>query len=86
MRRLLMTLGFNDSKVDSNHCFKVEGGRSVMLMLCVDALFSRHGGVVECRWNFPSTREVSGRDPEEIRDDGLQVHDHTYGIEPEAIK
>ena len=43
--RLLMTLGFTESKVDSNLFFKVEGGRLVMLMLCVDALFSRHGGV-----------------------------------------
>ena len=25
-------------------------------------------------------------DPEEVRDDGLQGHDHTYGIKPEAIK
>ena len=40
-----MTLGFTESKVDSNLCFKVEGGRPVMLLLYVDALFSRHGGV-----------------------------------------
>ena len=40
-----MTLGFTESKVDYNLCFKVEGGRLVMLVLCVDALFSRHGGV-----------------------------------------
>ena len=51
-----------------------------------DALLSRHGGVVECKWNFPGTREVCNRDPEEVRDDGLQGHDHTYGIEPEAIE
>ena len=44
MGRLLMILGFTKSKVDSNLCFKVEGGRPVMLLLCVDALF-RHGGV-----------------------------------------
>ena len=25
-------------------------------------------------------------DPEEVQDDGLQGHDHTYGIEPEAIE
>ena len=30
------------------------------------------------------TREVCSRDPEEVQDDGL--HDHTYGIEPEAIE
>ena len=45
MDRLLMTLGFTKSKVDSNLCFKVEGGRKVMLPLCVDVLFSKHGGV-----------------------------------------
>ena len=45
MDRLLMTLGFTKSKVDSNLCFKVEGVRPVMLLLCVDALHSKHGGV-----------------------------------------
>ena len=40
-----MALGFAESKVDSNLYFKVEGGIPVMLLLCVDALFSRHGGV-----------------------------------------
>ena len=57
-----------------------------MLLLCVDALFSRHGGVAECKWNFHGIREIYSGDPEEIRDDGLQGHDHTYGIEPEAIE
>ena len=42
--------------------------------------------MVECRWNFSRAREVCSRDHEEVRDDGLQVHDHTYGIEPEAIE
>ena len=65
-----MTLGFTESKVDSNLCFKVE--RLVMLLLCVDALFSRHGGVVECGWNLPQTREVCSREPKEVRDDGMQ--------------
>ena len=32
------------------------------------------------------TREVCSRDPEEVQDDGLQDHDHTYGIKPEAIE
>ena len=32
------------------------------------------------------TREVCIRDPEEVQYDGLQGHDHTYGIEPEAIE
>ena len=36
--------------------------------------------------NLPQTREVCSRDTEEVRDDGLQGHDHTYGIEPEAIE
>ena len=49
----------------------------MMLLLCVYALFSRHGGVVECRGNLPWTREVCSRDPEEVWDDGLQGHDHT---------
>ena len=68
-----MTLGFTESKSYSNLCFKVEGGRPVMLLLCVDAL----GMEV---W----TREVCSRDPEEVWDDGL--HDHTYGIKPKAIE
>ena len=66
-----MTLGFTKSKADSNLCFKVECERPVMLLLCVNALLSRHGGVTECEWNFPGTREIYGRDLEEIRDDGL---------------
>ena len=44
MDKLLMTLGFTESKEDSNLCFKVEGERPMMLLLYVDALF-RHGGV-----------------------------------------
>ena len=32
------------------------------------------------------TREVYSRDLEEVQDDGLQGHDHTYGIEPKAIE
>ena len=46
-----------------------------MLLLCVDALFSRHGGV---------DKGSMHRDPEEVQDDGL--HDHTYGTELEAIE
>ena len=34
-----MTLGFTDSKGNSNLCFKVEGGRPVMLLLYVNDLF-----------------------------------------------
>ena len=81
-----MNLGFTESKADSNLCFKVEGRRPVMLLLCVDALFCRHGGVAECRWNLPRIREVCSRDPEEVKDDELQGHDHIYGIKPEAIE
>ena len=36
MDNLLMALGFIESKVDPNLCFKVEGERPVMLLLCVD--------------------------------------------------
>ena len=43
-------------------------------------------GVAECGWNLPWTREVCSGDPEEVRDDGLQGHGHTYGIEPESIE
>ena len=64
--KLLMTLGFTESEVDSKLCFKVEDRIPVMLMLCVDALFSRHGGVAECGWSLPRTREVCSRDPEEV--------------------
>ena len=34
-----MTLGFTESNVDSNLCFKVEGRRPMMLMLYVNDLF-----------------------------------------------
>ena len=51
-----------------------------------DVLLSRYGGVTECRWNLPGAREVCSRDPEVVWDDGLQGHDHTYGIELEAIQ
>ena len=36
MDRLLMTLGFIESKADSNLCFKVEGRRPVMILSYVD--------------------------------------------------
>ena len=39
MDRLLMTLGFTESKEDSNLCLRVEGERPVMLLLYVDDLF-----------------------------------------------
>ena len=38
MDRLLMNLGFIESKEDSNLYFKVEGERPVMLLLYVDDL------------------------------------------------
>ena len=41
--------------------------------------------MAKCKWNLPGTREICSRYPEEVWDDGLQVHDHTYGIELEAI-
>ena len=76
MDRFLMNLGFIESKVDSNLCFKVEGEIPVMLLLCVDALRSRHRGV---------DKGTMSRDAEEVQDDGLQGQDHIYGIEHEAI-
>ena len=39
MDNLLMSLGFIDSKVDSNLYFKVEDGRPVILLLYVDDFF-----------------------------------------------
>ena len=51
-----------------------------------DALIYKHGGVVGCEWNIPGIMKVCSRDPEEVQDDGVQGHDHTYGIEPEAIE
>ena len=30
--------------------------------------------------------EVCSRDPEEVQDDVLQGHDHTYGIKDESIQ
>ena len=33
--------------------------------------------MLECKWNFPGIRELCSRDPEEVRDDGLEGHDHT---------
>ena len=39
MDSLLVTLGFTESKEDSNLFLKVEGGRPVMLLLYVDDLF-----------------------------------------------
>ena len=38
MDSLLMTLGFTESKADSNLFFKVEDGRPLMLLLYVDDL------------------------------------------------
>ena len=46
----------------------------------------RHEGMAECGWSFPWTREVCSGDPEEVWDDGLQGHGHTYGIKPEDIE
>ena len=91
-----MTLGFTESRVDSNLCFKVEGKRPVMLLLYVDDLFARRRldakleikdlGMMHYVLGMEVwTREVCSRDPEEVQDDGLQGHEHTYGIEPEAI-
>ena len=81
-----MTLGFTESKEDSNLFFKVEGGRSVMLLLYVDDLFltEKRNSLkmkdldmmhyflgMEVWQNIPGTREVCSRDPEEVQDDGM---------------
>ena len=42
--------------------------------------------MVECGWNILRIREACSRDPEEVWDDGVQGHDQTYDIEPEAIE
>ena len=39
MDNFLMSLGFTKSKEDSNLYFKVEGGRTVILLLYVDDMF-----------------------------------------------
>ena len=36
--------------------------------------------------NILGIREVCSRDPEEVQDDEMQGHDHTYGVEPEVIE
>ena len=36
--------------------------------------------------NILGTREVCNRDPEEVQDDGMEGHDHTYCIKSEAIE
>ena len=63
-------------------CFKVEGERPMMLLLCVNAHFL---GMEVCK-NILRTREVCRRYPQEVWDDGLKAHNHTDGIEHEAIE
>ena len=41
---------------------------------------------MEAWQNIPRTRELCNRDPEEVQDDGMEGHEHTYGIEPEATE
>ena len=72
-----MKLGFTKSKEDSNLCLKVEGGRPVVLLLYVDDLFLTEKS---------NSLKYASRDFEEVQDNGLQGHDHTYGIEIEAIE
>ena len=48
MGRLLMTLGFTESEVDSNLYFKVEGGIPVMVLLYIDDLFLTGESLVFC--------------------------------------
>ena len=78
MDSLLVTLGFIESKEDSNLFLKVEGGRPMMLLLYVDDLFltevARRRLVVEFEMKDLDmmhyflgmevwTREVCSRDP-----------------------
>ena len=42
--------------------------------------------MAECGWNIHGAREVCNGYPEEVWDVGLKGHDHTYGIEHEAIE
>ena len=59
MDRLLMTLGFTESKAESNLFFKVEGGIPVMLLLYVDDLFlieKRNSLNLQEEDLFPSSR------------------------------
>ena len=101
---LLMTLGFTESKVDSNLYFKIEGKIPVMLQLYVDDLsmtekaelikVARRRLVVEFKMKdldmmhyFVGMEVWQNVDGISLgQDDGLQGHDHTYGIEPEAIE
>ena len=62
----LMSLRFTQSKVDSNLYFKVEDEIPVILVSCVDALFSKHGGVAECGWNLLRKTKVCSRDPKKV--------------------
>ena len=50
-----------------------------------DALLFMHGGVVECRWDFPQLRKVYSEDSKEIQNVGLQGDIHTYDIKLEAF-
>ena len=78
-----MTLGFTESKADSNLCFKVEDGRSAMLLLCVDALLIL---VMEVWQSTDGIFLGQGKYAVEIWDDGLQGINRTYGIKPKAIE
>ena len=99
MDSLLVTLGFTKNKEDSNLFLKVEGGRPVMLLLYVDDLFLTEVArrILAAEFEMKDlgmmyyvlgmevwTREECSRYPKEVQDDGL--HDHTYGIKPEAIE
>ena len=40
----------------------------------------------ECVYNIPWKREVCSGDPEEVQDDGLQGHGHTYGLNMKLLR
>ena len=77
-RRVMLLLYVNDLFLTE----KVERRRLAAEFEIKDLgmVLSRHGSVVECIWNPPWTREVCSVDPKEVRDDGLQGHEHNYGI------
>ena len=65
---------------------KVARRRLVVEFKMKDLDMMRYFLGMEVWHNIPGTMEVCNIYPEEVQDDGAQGHDHTYGIEPEAIE
>ena len=96
-----MTLGFTESKVNSKLYFKVESGIPMILLIPnrKEELIKVAQRILAAEFEIKDlgmmhyvlgmevwTRELCNRDSEEVQDDGMQGHGHTYGIEPKAIK